>query len=70
MSQSTADALDQCKCPGCDRCEPAGGPCSREVVEESDRRCREYHDRAAEQWADTIPPGPKYGKYGGDIPPR
>ena len=31
--------LEQCTCPGCDRCKPAGGPCSREAVEELNQRC-------------------------------
>lgn len=46
----------RCNCGGCDRCDPAGGPCTREAVVGSDNRCQECHDRAAEQWTMTIPP--------------
>jgi len=38
MAMSEA-VLEQCTCPGCDRCKPAGGPCSREAVEELNQRC-------------------------------
>ncbi len=61
MAMSEA-VLEQCTCPGCDRCEPAGGPCSRAVVEQLYRQCRECHKRAFEQWADTDL------HFGGDIP--
>jgi len=40
----------ECTCTGCNHCKPTGGPCTRGVVEESYRRCRECHERAGELW--------------------
>ncbi len=63
MAMSEA-VLEQCTCPGCDRCEPAGGPCSREAVEELNQRCVPCGAVSVRHWAETIPPGPRV-----DIPP-
>jgi hypothetical protein len=35
------EALEQCMCPGCDRCMPPGGPCIRQMVSELDGRCQD-----------------------------
>jgi hypothetical protein len=37
------EALEQCVCPGCDRCMPPGGPCIRRMVSELDGRCQECY---------------------------
>jgi len=53
MMRSQVLEDERCECTGCEECEPVRGPCARTMVNRSDRRCEECHERAADVAAEA-----------------